>query len=179
MISPRGPGGCLTDSMEIRKARPGEGAAISAVRVASWRAAYAGLMPAELLDRMEVDGSGWEEAILSPTPQTSLLVVDDDGIQGFSVVGPDRDGADETGEIVAIYLHPDVWDRGYGWALMEHSVAELREHGFRRAVLWVLATNDRARRFYETAAWLADGGERIDEWHGHPLPHVRYSRDLF
>lgn len=165
--------------MEIRHARSGEGTAISAVRVASWRAAYRGLMPDEILDGMEVDGSRWDEAIRTATPHTSLLVVDDDaGIQGFSVLGPDRDGADDTGEIVAIYLHPDVWDRGYGWALMEHTVVEMREHGFRRAVLWVLSTNERARRFYETAAWIADGGEKIEEWQGHPLPHVRYTRDL-
>jgi ribosomal protein S18 acetylase RimI-like enzyme len=165
--------------MEIRRARPGEGTAISEVRVASWRAVYRGLMPDELLDGMVVDGSQWDEAILTATPRTSLLVVDDDGIKGFSVLGPDRDGADATGEIAAIYLHPDQWDLGYGWALMEHSVAELRNHGFERAVLWVLSTNDRARRFYETAAWIADGAEKIEEWHGHPLPHVRYSRDLF
>ncbi|MEX2279489.1 MAG: GNAT family N-acetyltransferase [Acidimicrobiia bacterium] len=165
--------------MEIRRARPGEGTDISRVRVASWQGVYRGLMPDEILDAMEIDGSGFDEAILSATPRTSLLVVDDDGaIAGFSVLGPDRDGADETGEIVAIYLHPDVWDRGYGWALMEHSVAELRQHGFRRAVLWVLSTNERARHFYETAAWIADGAERVDEWHGHPLPHVRYTRDL-
>ncbi|HSJ27549.1 MAG TPA: GNAT family N-acetyltransferase [Acidimicrobiia bacterium] len=165
--------------MEIRHARPGEGTAISKVRVDSWKAAYRDLMPAEILDRMEVDGSGWEAAIESATPRTSLLVVDDEGeIVGFSVVGPDRDGAEGAGEIVAIYLLSEVWDRGYGWALMEHSVAELREHGFRRAVLWVLSTNERARRFYETAAWLADGGEKVELWHGHPLPHVRYSRDL-
>ena len=165
--------------MKIRRARPGEGKAISRVRVASWQAVYRGLMPDEILDRMEVDGTGWDEAILSATPQTSLLVVDDGGdIVGFSVLGPDRDGAEDTGEIVAIYLHPDVWDRGFGWALMEHSVAELREHGFSRAVLWVLSTNERARKFYETAAWIADGGEKIEDWDGHPLPHVRYSRDL-
>lgn len=163
----------------MRHARPGEGKLIAQVRVDSWRAVYRGLMPDELLDSMVVDGSDWDRAILGSTPQTSLLVVDDDdAIVGFSVVGPDRDGVEGTGEIVAIYLHPDVWDQGYGWALMEHSVAALREHGFDRAVLWVLAGNERARRFYETAAWLADGGERMVDWQGHPLPHVRYSRDL-
>lgn len=166
--------------MEIRRARPGEGTAISRVRVASWQAVYRGLMPDELLDDMAVDGSGWDEAILSSTPRTSLLVIDDGGeIVGFSVLGPDRDEAEDTGEIVAIYLQPEVWDQGYGWALMEHSVVELRDHGFRRAVLWVLTTNERARRFYETAAWIADGAEKAVDWHGHPLPHTRYSRDLY
>lgn len=137
-------------------------------------------MPDALLDDMTVDGSRWENAIGSDADRTSLLVVEDEGeIVGFSVVGPDRDGAEETGEIVAIYLAPDVWDRGYGWALMEHSVAELRTHGFKKAVLWVLSGNERARRFYETAAWIADGGEKTETWQGHPLAHIRYSRDLY
>lgn len=165
--------------MQVRLARPGDGAPVAEVRVASWHAAYRGLMPDEILDRMRPDGDRWETAIASDTPQTSLLVVDDEGqVVGFSLLGPDRDGAEDTGEIVAIYLHPDVWDRGYGWALMEHSVVALREHGFRRAVLWVLELNERARRFYETAAWIADGGQKLEEWDGFPRPHVRYSRDL-
>lgn len=149
------------------------------VRVVSWRAAYRGLMPDEILDRMRPDADRWEKAIASDTQRTSLLVAEDDGqIVGFSLLGPDRGGAEDTGEIVAIYLRPEVWDQGYGWALMEHSVVALREHGFRRAVLWVLESNDRARRFYETAAWIADGGHKSEEWDGFPLPHVRYSRDL-
>lgn len=166
--------------MQVRPAQPGDGAAVADVRVASWRAAYRGLMPDELLDGLEADGERWEAAIASDTPDTTLLVVeDDDGeIVGFSLLGPDRGGAEATGEIVAIYLHPRVWDRGYGWALMEHSVVTLRQHGFERAVLWVLESNERARRFYETAAWLDDGGRKLDEWGGVPLPHVRYSRDL-
>lgn len=165
--------------MQVRLARPGDGAAVAEVRVVSWRGAYRGLMPDEILDRIRPDGDRWEAAIASDTPQTSLLVADDDGqIMGFSLLGPDRDGAEDTGEIVAIYLHPDVWDRGYGWTLMEHSVVALREHGFRRAVLWVLESNERARRFYETAAWIADGGHKLEDWDGFPLPHVRYSRDL-
>ena len=165
--------------MLVRMAQPGDGAGVAEVRVVSWRAAYRGLMPDEILNRMKPDGDRWEEAIASHAPRTSLLVADDDGqIMGFSLLGPDRDGAEDTGEIVAIYLRPEVWDRGYGWALMEHSVVALREHGFRRAVLWVLESNERARRFYETAAWIADGGHKLEEWDGFPLPHVRYSRDL-
>lgn len=148
--------------------------------MASWRAAYRGLMPDQVLDGLSVDEDRWEAAIGSERTDTALLLVEDDdtAVVGFSLVGPDRDGAEATGEIVAIYLHPDVWDRGYGWALMEHSVTALREHGYRRAVLWVLESNDRARRFYETAAWLADGGRKLETWDGFALPHIRYSRDL-
>jgi len=136
-------------------------------------------MPDALLDGIGADGSRWEEAIGSESLRTSLLVVDDDGaVCGFCVLGPDRDGDRAAGEIVAIYLRPDVWGHGYGWALMEAAVAELRHHGFGRAVLWVLSGNRRARRFYEGAGWTADDAETVEVWRGHPLPHVRYSRAL-
>ena len=165
--------------MEIRPARRGEGAAIAVVRRASWRAAYAGLMPDDLLASMTAGGEGWERAIASASDDTGLLVVDDDGtIAGFSVHGPERSGTPGTGEVVAIYLHPDVWGRGWGRALLARAEEDLRSFGFRRAVLWVLEGNDAARRFYEHVGWRDDRVGKSDEWGGHPLPHVRYSREL-
>jgi hypothetical protein len=45
-------------------------------------------------------------------------------------------------------------------------------------VLWVIATNERARRFYERARWCADGAEKRDHRLGFPLHEVRYARRL-
>lgn len=168
----------LTPVVEIRRALPGDGPAIAEVRRESWRAAYAGLMPDELLAGMSADGEAWERAISSERADTGLLVVDDGGIRGFSTHGPDRAGAPHTGEIAAIYLHPDVWGRGWGRALIGAAEADLVSFGFDRAVLWVLSTNDRARGFYERLGWTDDEVEKIEEWDGHPLPHARYSREL-
>ena len=165
--------------MRIRTGRPGDGQAVAEVRRASWRAAYAGLLPAELLAGLDADGDRWERAIASDEIETDLLVVEDEGrICGFSVHGPDRTGAPGTGEIVAIYLHPDVWGRGWGRVLIEAAEDDLRRFGFERAVLWVLTTNERARRFYEHVGWVDDGTESVQEWDDHPLLHARYSRDL-
>jgi ribosomal protein S18 acetylase RimI-like enzyme len=58
------------------------------------------------------------------------------------------------------------------------AVGDLRSRGFRTATLWVLESNDRARRFYELAGWKPDGttaSERID---CALLPTVRYRTDL-
>jgi hypothetical protein len=43
-------------------------------------------------------------------------------------------------------------------------------------VLWVLAGNARARRFYEIAGWVADGAERTSEVFGATVSEVRYRR---
>jgi hypothetical protein len=42
------------------------------------------------------------------------------------------------------------------------------------AVFVVLATNERARRFYEAAGWQADGSTKTDASRGFPLVEVRY-----
>jgi len=50
----------------------------------------------------------------------------------------------------------------------------LRRAGFDEAVLWVLETNVRARRFYEIAGWKPDGQTKADERGTVTLHEVRY-----
>ena len=56
--------------------------------------------------------------------------------------------------------------------------AELVLLGFTTAVLWVEASNDRARSFYEIEGWLFDGTERADTVQGAAVNEVRYRRAL-
>lgn len=56
-----------------------------------------------------------------------------------------------------------MWGTGRGRALLAAAEERLRGDGFDEAVLWVLAGNDRARRFYEAAGWAHDGSVRVDE----------------
>ncbi|MEU7869970.1 class I SAM-dependent methyltransferase [Dactylosporangium sp. NPDC049140] len=63
----------------------------------------------------------------------------------------------------------------------EHDAAaldRLRADGHAEAVLWVLASNERARRFYEAAGWHADGGSRIEDFAGVPIEELRYRRTV-
>lgn len=50
--------------------------------------------------------------------------------------------------------------------------------GVERATLWVLETNQRARRFYEREGWAWDGTTSIHQVEGSNLPIVRYALDL-
>jgi ribosomal protein S18 acetylase RimI-like enzyme len=61
---------------------------------------------------------------------------------------------------------------------MAEAVRRLSDAGFREATLWVLETNDRARRFYEAVGWSLDGQRRVDESYGFALAEVRYRRSL-
>lgn len=69
--------------------------------------------------------------------------------------------------------------RGIGRALLAHALDDLRRHGYQAAMLRVLATNARARRFYEAAGWAPAAVTRTEQ---HPagvvLNERRYVIDL-
>lgn len=95
--------------------------------------------------------------------------------------GPDPLTADGragiVGELYALYVTPAWWSAGAGRALMDRVLTSLEADGYRRAVLWVLAGNGRARRFYERAGFTPDGGTHILSGLGGIL-ELRYSREL-
>jgi GNAT superfamily N-acetyltransferase len=85
--------------------------------------------------------------------------------------------AGRVGELYALYVTPAWWSTGTGRVLMGHALTSLQAEGYRRVVLWVLADNARARRFYERAGFAADGGTNVLAGLGGVL-EVRYARDL-
>jgi RimJ/RimL family protein N-acetyltransferase len=60
---------------------------------------------------------------------------------------------------------------------MDAALAALRSAGFRRAVLWTLTGNARARRFYEKAGFAPDGATNILTGLG-GVEELRYASDL-
>jgi ribosomal protein S18 acetylase RimI-like enzyme len=170
--------------MPVRHAIPGDAAALAVVHVRTWQSAYAGLIPQDYLDSLDPARRepGWRQWLGGVRPPAAILVADDGAAPaGFVAVQPTRDpGADPavTGEITAIYLLPAHQGSGAGRELMAAAVEHLTSAGFRRATLWVLTTNVRARRFYEAAGWLPDGASKVDSSHGFPLDEVRYGRTL-
>jgi GNAT superfamily N-acetyltransferase len=87
----------------------------------------------------------------------------------------DPDAGPETGEVIAINLHPSWWRRGLGRELLHETQRRLSGLGFSEATLWVLHGNKSARQFYEALGWRFDGGEKHDETlTGFALHEVRY-----
>ena len=72
---------------------------------------------------------------------------------------PDDDADESVGEIHAIYLLADYWDKGYGRQLMDFAVNRLKELSCCKVTLWVMEENNRARRFYERYGWVLDGSK--------------------
>lgn len=173
----------MSSDFNVRPATTADARAVAEIHVAGWRWAYQGLVPHGLLDSLSVERREemWRSGLARSLPGWALFVAERGGeVLGFVGSGPcgDDDAGDETGEVYAIYLQPEVVGKGVGRALFARAVAHLREHGFSRATLWVLANNARTRRFYEIAGWRADGEEKSQDWEGHQLHEVRYRIDF-
>ncbi|UED87170.1 GNAT family N-acetyltransferase [Streptomyces profundus] len=156
----------------IRPMTEGDAPAVADLRVAGWRTAYRGLMPAEFLaglrperfvrwlgTRPTLDGH-----VVAQRPGGELL--------GWASSGPYRTDGDGDGhgdgELYALYVRPDAWGGGVGRALLAASRDRLAARGHRRVRLWVVVGNERAQRFY-TAAGLPPDGRRREERIGETL----------
>lgn len=164
----------------IRDAVAADARAIAEIRVASWRAAYAGIVPASILDGLHVERTdAWMSArIDDPGTRGTLVIEGDDGRPaGYALIAPTTDAdAAGLGEVEAIYLAPDARGRGLGRPLLDAAADRLADGGFRVAVLWVLTANLPARRFYERAGWAPDEAARMLDFDGTPIEEIRYRR---
>lgn len=169
--------------MEIRRAQDGEAQVIAKVHVASWQGAYRGLIPDEILDGLSVErrAQWWSQAIKDPEIDVFVSLDEAGRIVGFASIqaSRDADAPEATGELTTIYLLPEWWGRGRGRALLETCLDRARQRGFARVTLWVLDSNQRARRFYEKAGFTTDGASKTETVApGVVLEEVRYCRDL-
>ena len=107
--------------VELRDATPADAHALATVHVASWRAAYRGLMPDEVLAGLSVPEREqlWSDRLTAQEARTSVVVATDARrVVGFAAAGPPLDPTDRAdstlGDLYALYLDPDHWGRGIG-----------------------------------------------------------------
>jgi GNAT superfamily N-acetyltransferase len=167
----------------IREAVPKDARAIAEIHVRSWQAAYRGQLTDDYLDGLTVEDrlEQHRRSLEEPRAGWTTWVVDEgSGPVGFAVTGPseDADAGEHTGELYAIYLEPERLGTGTGRRLFEHAIEDLRSRGFDTVTLWVLETNERARRFYETAGWAHDGTVTSEHVDCEMRPTIRYRVEL-
>lgn len=134
----------------------------AALHILAWQVGYKGLLPDDYLATL--DSAVWatvrRDRLEQDLPRQSLIAETDGRISGFVIFGDKRDEVDhtafhpETGEIYAIYVHPDYWGKGVADALIQAALAGLTQA---EVQLWVLEENHRARRFYARYGLYPDG----------------------
>ncbi len=181
------------DVPPVRAAVEADGTAAAAVKWRSWQVGYRGVVDDDFLDhRAEVHPSAawWSQrAAWPPSRRHRLLVLGRPGeVHGFCDVGPYREAGGERGDDVAdptgdhggqvcsLYVDPSGFRRGWGAALLAAGVEHLGEMGLTDLRLWVVDRNRRARAFYESQGWEADGAVAVRPFPDLTVTEVRYRR---
>lgn len=150
----------------LRAATPDDALEVARVHVRSWQVGYRGLLPQGYLDglgpedraaRYTFGDSGTERPL-------TIVAVEQGRICGFATAGRSRDSdVRDAYELMAIYVDPDQWGSGIGRLLIDDARGRFSRAGANEAVLWVMAANERARRFYRADGWAWDGSRRMEE----------------
>ncbi len=153
--------------MTIREAAPEDAAAIAAVQVRTWYAAYAGMLPQDHLDRrtIELRTAQWNDRFQAGDHEVFVACSDNGSVVAFASGGASTEPVDGfDGEIGTIYVLPEAQGQGLGKRLLRAVVTALRAKGFQSAWLRVLSDNTPARRFYEKlgAEIVCETAEEID-----------------
>lgn len=170
----------------VRPATLVDVADIARIQVSTWRSAYAGILPDEVLAGLtEAEAAGaWQQAIAAPPSDTHRVLMAFEGRQSVGFVatapaGPDDldtgDGVAPAGDVpggiavpavATVVIHPLLveprWGRrGHGSRLLAAAVDLARQDGATRALAWVLEPDGTSRAFFAAAGWDADGVARI------------------
>ena len=104
--------------MITRLATPADADAIATIHIASWRSAYRGLLPDELLAALDHGQRAalWVSVLTRDRPRSSAFVVESDGVPlGFADLRPrlevDSDPV-TVGEVAAVYVGPAIGAAG-------------------------------------------------------------------
>ncbi len=151
----------MCSAINIRAAEFADIPEIARIHVRSWQEAYAGQVPQDYLDNMNVEDrqKKWEEIFHGKTTEDDnlYLALEDNKPVGFISFGRGRDDEmQKSGEIYAVYLLREAWGKSAGYALFKTAQQKFLEQGFNTFYLWVLDTNRNAIAAYERWGGKAD-----------------------
>ncbi|MGE5613271.1 MAG: N-acetyltransferase family protein [Bacillota bacterium] len=146
--------------LKIRYADISDAGTLAEIHARSWKAAYKGIVPDEILESITVEKrQEYFEKALSKKWEEDAIIYKEDEAVGFICIGECRD-ADKPGaygEIWGIYLLPEYWGMGIGSVLINWGINELKKRNYSKVTLWVLEENINARKFYEKIGFKHDG----------------------
>lgn len=161
--------------LSIERAELSSAEDIGRIGALSWKAAYRGIVPDEVLDSItsEARAERYRRSYSSRPDSEYYLFRAQGEPAGFAVICED-DGQPGVGQVGAFYFLSEYWGCGLARPAMEFCLARLKAMGYSRVILWVLEENARARRFYEKCGFVPDGAaEEIVI--SIPLDEIRYA----
>lgn len=164
----------------LRRARLADAPGIAAVHVATWRSAYANILPEDYLANLSVSRMArqYEHLIrlgFGVHVAASYSVPGAPAVLGFSTSSRSRESQLGEGEVEMLYVLDDYRDQGLGGQLLRASAKHLAKLGCRSAYAWVLRDNP-SRYFYQRLGGkcIAAGMTQVG---GEDIPQTAYAWD--
>ncbi len=175
----------------VRPAQRADAATIARLQVATWRSAYAEILPAEVLAELDLEQTEeqWRQTI-EHGPAQVFVATEGDWLVGFGVAGPAPEGesasadgtpapdADTVALIGALLVEPRWGRRGHGGRLLATAAQAMCKTGATRGIVWVPERDSASLAFYRGAGWETDGTVRTLDAGGRPLRELRITGDL-
>lgn len=152
--------------VSVRVAWADDARAIAEVQLRTWRATYAGLLPADALPTdVDATAAAWHAALARPhdARHRVLVALDRNRVVGFALTSPAGDPDCDPvadGELADLTVDPAERGKGHGSRLLQAAVDTMVADRFTRAVLWTIASDDALRAFLAGAGWAPDGAHR-------------------
>ena len=174
--------------VSVRPARPDDVAEIARIQVDTWRAGYAAILPAAVLEALSLETAhdAWQRAVTAPpSPRHRLLVAQEQNWSvGFVALGPAEDlQPDDAEPSTTLGLGPLLvearWGRrGHGSRLLAAAVDHARDDGMTRAIVWIPEADTASRDFFVSAGWAPDGLARALDTGAGELREIRLHASL-
>lgn len=144
----------------IERVKLGDEAALAHIQVESWKAAFKGILPPDVLERatgIERVTAMYKRLLEQRIGNGYLLRVEG---QPHCIAWWDKTRTHDMpgyAELICIHSLPDRWHQGYGSKMMETVLRDVAQAGYAKIMLWVFEENHSAKRFYEKHGFTTDG----------------------
>ncbi|MCP2334437.1 Ribosomal protein S18 acetylase RimI [Actinoalloteichus cyanogriseus DSM 43889] len=176
---------------DVRPAVTADAREITRIQRVTWQAAYADLLPPEVLATLDTPDAeeAWREALAQPTARV-FVATEGEWTVGFCAAGPapaeavaSADGAlpedsDRVGLVSVLLVEPRWGRRGHAGRLLAAAGEALRGEGAERGVTWLPQSDTASESFYRKAGWEPDGTARTLDAGGRPFREVRLTGPL-
>ncbi|MBX3119395.1 MAG: GNAT family N-acetyltransferase [Fimbriimonadaceae bacterium] len=151
----------LCHMVQCRLATADDAHCMAHISVEGWRYAYQGILPAQMLDALDVEER--TKNMLSRmsqydgVEQFGLVAVDaQDRVLGFIEGGPQTSPAEGIEvEIQTLYVHPKAHGRGIGKLLLTEAVRRFVAAGHRSMIVWTFRDNAAVEFYRKLGGTLA------------------------
>ena len=166
---------------EVRPAADPDVDELVRIQAATWRVAYAGVLPEEALAQLGGPAArqAWADAVHAGEPFHVFVALEGPWVVGFCAAAR-WEGADGAAiaEVSTLLVEPRWGRRGHGGRLLAAAGAALRRAGSSTGRAWLPEPDAASRAFYARAGWSPDGAVRTLDTGGGTVREVRYTGPL-